>query len=139
MLMRMHHVGGRHLIQEALKNNTDSGISKLARTIDASLAKESVDLNRFIIDKRYQQKQKESKASNELMKAMTPANETASPTANSNEEEFPRVMITYLQTANDMVKVMEDNGADYDISGFAEEMVARNKGYIEQLKQLATK
>jgi uncharacterized protein (DUF305 family) len=96
-----------------------------------------VQLNRFVIDKRYQKKQNESKASNELMKAMTPASQTSSPTSDSKQEEFPRIMITYFQTANDMVQVMEDNGADYEISGFAQEMVARNKSYIEQLKQLA--
>jgi uncharacterized protein (DUF305 family) len=137
MLMLIHHGGGRKLVHETLENNTDSGIAKLAKSIEVDLEKEIVQLNRFVIDKRYQKKQNESKASNELMKAMTPASQTSSPTSDSKQEEFPRIMITYFQTANDMVQVMEDNGADYEISGFAQEMVARNKSYIEQLKQLA--
>src|SRR5689334_8894634 len=51
-LMRIHHAGGRKLIQEALNSNTDSTVTKLARSIDQDLRKEVVQLNRFIIDKR---------------------------------------------------------------------------------------
>lgn len=137
VLMRVHHAGVRNLIQEGLKDNRDSSMAQLARSIDADLRKEVVQLNRFIIDKRYQEKQAASKASNELMRAMTPANQDSNPTSDNEQQEFPRLLITALQTGDNLVKVMEDNGAGYDISGFAQEMRARNKTYIEKLKQLA--
>jgi uncharacterized protein (DUF305 family) len=139
LLMRVHHAGARQLIDEALKQNQDSSLAKIARKLDGDLRSEVVMLNRFIIDKRFNKQQKESPVSNNLMKAMTPNNEPSMPLSGNVAQDFAMLMITSLQSANDLVEVMQDAGVEYDISGFAEVMVPRNEKYIQQLKEWTTK
>ena len=139
LIMRVHHDGTDKLIKEAMKYNKDSALAKLAKDIQKDLSKETVMLNRFIIDSRFKKQEKESPVSNTLMKAMTPNAAPSTPLTGDVEEDFVKLMITNLQSANDLVDVMKDAGADYDVSGFTEEMVPRNERYIAALKQWTTK
>ena len=139
LIMRVHHDGTEKLIKEAMKYSKDSALAKLANDIQKDLEKETVMLNRFIIDSRFRKQEKESPVSNTLMKAMTPNAEPTTPLTGDVEEDFVKLMITNLQSANDLVDVMKDAGADYDVSGFTEEMVPRNERYIAALKQWTTK
>jgi len=138
LLMRVHHAGARQLIDAALDQNQDSSLARLARSLDNDLRKEEVSLNRFIIDKRFKKQPKESPVSNDLMKALAPNNEPSMPLSGEADEDFAMLMITSLQSANDMVKVMRNAGADYDVSGFTEDMIPRNERYIQQLKEWST-
>lgn len=137
MLMTIHHTGTRTMINQAVKGAKNPDVTKIAKAIEADLQKEMVQLNRFILSKKGVEQKAESEASMNLMKAMTSSNEVPTPGSNNSEkQEFPVLMISSLQTANDMVEVMDNAGAGYEISGFAQEMVARNNKYIEQLKEL---
>lgn len=140
LFMRVHHVGAKHLIGAALKQrNLDTALAGIARDIEKDITSENVMLNRFIIDSRFNKRQQESAVSNNLMKSMTPNNQPSMPMSGNVSDDFAMLMITSLQTANDMVEVMKDGGADYDISGFTEEMVPSNEKHIEKLKNWTMK
>jgi uncharacterized protein (DUF305 family) len=117
-----------------MKYNKDSALAKLAKNIQKDLSRETVVLNRFIIDNRFKKQEKESPVSNTMMKAMTPNMEPTTPLTGDVEEDFVKLMITNLQSANDLVELMKDAGADYEVSGFTEEMVPRYEKYIAALK-----
>lgn len=135
LLMRVHHAGVRQLIASAMKNELDHDLNAIARQVERSLRQEVVDLNRFIIDSRFQKQQKENAVSNNLMRSMTPNNESQMPLSGNVSDDFAMLLITSLQSANDMVKVMDDGNAGYEISGFSEPMVQRNQKYIDTLKK----
>jgi uncharacterized protein (DUF305 family) len=139
LIMRVHHDGAEKLIQEAMKYNKDTALAKIARDIQKNLDKETVVLNRFIIDHRFKRQEQESPVSNTLMKAMTPNTEPTTPLTGDVEEDFVKLMITNLQSANDLVEVMKDAGADYEVSGFTTEMVPRNEKYIAALREWTSK
>ncbi|HLO80270.1 MAG TPA: DUF305 domain-containing protein [Chitinophagaceae bacterium] len=139
LIMRVHHDGAEKLIKEAMKYNKDSALAKIARDIQKNLDKETVVLNRFIIDHRFKKHEQESPVSNTLMKAMTPNTEPTTPLTGDVEEDFVKLMITNLQSANDLVEVMKDAGADYEVSGFTTEMVPRNEKYIAALREWTSK
>lgn len=139
LILRVHHDGAEKLIKEAMKYNKDSALAKLAKNIQKDLASETAVLNRFIIDRRFRNAEKESPVSNTLMKAMTPNIEPATPLTGDVEEDFVKLMITNLQSANDLVEVMKDAGADLDVSGFTKEMVPRYEKYIAELKDWSIK
>lgn len=134
LIMRLHHDGAEKLINEAMKFNKDSTLADLANDIQKDMNKETVVLNRFIIDKRFKKQGKESPVSNTLMKAMTPNTEPSTPLTGDIEDDFVKLLITNLQSANDLVEVMKEAGADYEVSGFTEEMVPRYERYIAALK-----
>lgn len=139
LMMRVHHAGARQLIAAARKEKLDTGLAKIVVDLDKSLRDEVVMLNRFIIDRRYKRKAPESAVSNNLMKAMTPNTQPSMPMTGNASEDFARLMITSLQSANDMVEEMENADAGYDISGFSEQMVSRNERYIAALKDWSTR
>lgn len=138
LMMRVHHAGSRQLIAAALKQKMDTGLTKIARDLDRDLRSEVVMLNRFIIDRRFTDKASESAASNGLMKAMAPNSQPSMPMSGNTSDDFARLMIASLQSANDMVEVMDNADAGYNISGFSEQMVPRNERYIKVLKDWST-
>ena len=60
--------------------------------------------------------------------------EQGTPQIKDAQKDMAVLLIQLLQSANDMVQVMQDEEADYEISGFAEMMVPRNNKQIEKLR-----
>lgn len=133
LLMRVHHAGARQLIEAGLPHVRNRELNTILRQVDSGLREEVVMLNRFIVDNRFQQQQKESPVSSKLMNSMSTVKQPL-PSSGDRERDVALLLISYLQSANDMVQVMRDGETDYEISGFAEQMVPRNDRHIEALR-----
>lgn len=133
LLMRVHHDGIQKFIDQGYKQINDRELKSIVKQVEQDLREEVVMLNRFIVDTRFQKQQKESPVSNKLMESMSTVKQTF-PASGNNEKDFAVLLIQFLQTANDMVEIMEEEGADYDISGFASKMIPANNEHIEKLR-----
>lgn len=133
LLMRVHHDGIRQFIDSGAPHIQDPHLKTIVSDIDKDVKDEVVMLNRFIIDNRFQKQPTQNPVSNKLMEAMSTIKQPF-PASGDGQKDFAVLLIQLLQTANNMVQIMQEENADYEISGFAEMMVPRNNDRIEKLR-----